>query len=410
MSTDVRTDLDFNGNQILNVAVHNVAQLPVSGVTNQIIGADNLMYFWNGSSWLNTCVQIATDAEAATGTSETVAINPKQHALKADLASPVFTGTPTAPTAATGTSTTQLATTEFVAQEISVAVANAVVYKGTWDTTGATDYSALNNYRPIKAGWMFRVVGTGCTIDSVEYRDGDSIVFNNAIPAGAPITTMSIDKIDNTESDDIVRLNSTQTLTNKTIDADDNSIVDLTTSNFKSGEIVTSVTQNSGKLITSGGVYTALGDYEKTITFSTGLTDTVAGDGTHTVTIDYPFIALAAGSIAYGGSGGVLTELTKGTDGQVLTLSGGLPVWSNSQSMIKKETFTNPSLTPSSGVCTWTIAHTLGTTDFTARVYDVSTGKNVIMNILATGTTSATVQFKATGNVSAGTYKLVLIG
>jgi hypothetical protein len=34
--------------------------------------------------------------------------------LKAPLASPVLTGTPTAPTASTGTNTTQLATTEFV--------------------------------------------------------------------------------------------------------------------------------------------------------------------------------------------------------------------------------------------------------------------------------------------------------
>lgn len=37
-----------------------------------------------------------------------------QHALKAPLASPAFTGTPTAPTAAPGTNTTQVATTGFV--------------------------------------------------------------------------------------------------------------------------------------------------------------------------------------------------------------------------------------------------------------------------------------------------------
>lgn len=36
-------------------------------------------------------------------------------ATKADIASPTFTGTPSAPTAAAGTSTTQLATTAFVA-------------------------------------------------------------------------------------------------------------------------------------------------------------------------------------------------------------------------------------------------------------------------------------------------------
>ncbi len=40
-------------------------------------------------------------------------------ALKAPLASPTFTGTPAAPTAATGTSTTQIATTEFVQSVVS---------------------------------------------------------------------------------------------------------------------------------------------------------------------------------------------------------------------------------------------------------------------------------------------------
>lgn len=42
-----------------------------------------------------------------------------QLALKANIASPTFTGTPAAPTATTGTNTTQLATTAFVQQEIS---------------------------------------------------------------------------------------------------------------------------------------------------------------------------------------------------------------------------------------------------------------------------------------------------
>jgi hypothetical protein len=40
-------------------------------------------------------------------------------ATKADIASPAFTGTPTALTAATTTNTTQLATTAFVQQEIT---------------------------------------------------------------------------------------------------------------------------------------------------------------------------------------------------------------------------------------------------------------------------------------------------
>lgn len=43
-------------------------------------------------------------------------------AAKAALASPAFTGTPTAPTAAAGTSTTQLATTAFVAATLVATV------------------------------------------------------------------------------------------------------------------------------------------------------------------------------------------------------------------------------------------------------------------------------------------------
>jgi len=40
-------------------------------------------------------------------------------AAKANLASPTFTGTPTAPTASAGTNTTQIATTQFVTTALS---------------------------------------------------------------------------------------------------------------------------------------------------------------------------------------------------------------------------------------------------------------------------------------------------
>ena len=43
------------------------------------------------------------------------------------------------------------------------------------------------------------------------------------------------------DTSSFITASSTNTLTNKTIDADDNTISDLTTSNFKSGTIVTSV-------------------------------------------------------------------------------------------------------------------------------------------------------------------------
>lgn len=58
---------------------------------------------------------------------------------KAPLASPTFTGTPAAPTAAAGTNTTQVATTAFVNSEISAAVgtANSALVKTALNATGA---------------------------------------------------------------------------------------------------------------------------------------------------------------------------------------------------------------------------------------------------------------------------------
>ena len=59
---------------------------------------------------------------------------------KAPTASPSLTGTPKAPTAAAGTNTTQIATTAFVTAAVNnvLAAANAMVFRGTIGSSGAT--------------------------------------------------------------------------------------------------------------------------------------------------------------------------------------------------------------------------------------------------------------------------------
>ena len=57
-------------------------------------------------------VDDTSDANKPVSTATQTALN-----LKADLASPTFTGVPTAPTAAVGTNTTRIATTEYVFAE-----------------------------------------------------------------------------------------------------------------------------------------------------------------------------------------------------------------------------------------------------------------------------------------------------
>jgi len=99
------------------------------GVTGVITKGSMVMY--TGTGWLETShsvpdateaakgiIQLADVAATTTGTDATRAVHPAGLKVeldkKAPLVSPALTGTPTAPTAAAGTNTTQLATTAFV--------------------------------------------------------------------------------------------------------------------------------------------------------------------------------------------------------------------------------------------------------------------------------------------------------
>lgn len=74
------------------------------------------------------------------------ATNPSVPASYAKLASPAFTGVPTAPTAAAGTNTTQLATTAFVQQEIggTVVTARQSVSSSSVDANGFPNFLATS--------------------------------------------------------------------------------------------------------------------------------------------------------------------------------------------------------------------------------------------------------------------------
>lgn len=77
----------------------------------------------SASETVSGIVELATAAETTTGTNNTRAVHPAGLKVeldkKAPLASPTFTGTPAAPTAAAGTNTTQVATTAFVTAAVT---------------------------------------------------------------------------------------------------------------------------------------------------------------------------------------------------------------------------------------------------------------------------------------------------
>ena len=141
--------------------------------------------------------------------------------------------------------------------------------------------------------------------------------------------------------DTAVTPSGTQTLTNKTIDADNNTIQDLTTSNLKSGVLQTTVRAAS-----------------------------------------------SASDTALASEKAIATALSAKTT---------------------KISATNPALTSTSGVCTWTITNSIGTTDVVVQVFEVSSNTQVFTGVEVT-TSNVVISMNSSSNISAGTFRAVIIG
>lgn len=94
------------------------------------------------------------DGTASAGSSNAFARGDHVHPVdstRAPLDSPALTGTPTAPTAAAGTNSTQVATTAFVKDAIDTAVAGVYVPKGTIAFANLPTAGAGN------IGWVYNI-------------------------------------------------------------------------------------------------------------------------------------------------------------------------------------------------------------------------------------------------------------
>lgn len=123
---------------------------------------------------------------------------------RAPLASPAFTGVPTAPTATAGTNTTQVATTAFVTSAIATAQTGAAMFQGT--VNSGTAISGLTNY---KKGWYWVVktagtyVGQTCEVGDMIYCIEDYSSAYKASDFSVIQTNLDIQSITNAEIDAI---------------------------------------------------------------------------------------------------------------------------------------------------------------------------------------------------------------
>ena len=107
----------------------------------------------SGNGYFDGDIYAECDASSANG--KKVATENYVQTNFAPLASPALTGIPTAPTAAAGTNTTQIATTAFVMNAFSAN--DAMVFKGTIGTGGTVTALPATH----QAGWTYKVITAG---------------------------------------------------------------------------------------------------------------------------------------------------------------------------------------------------------------------------------------------------------
>ena len=352
-----------NGTGTMTVAVSGTDYvIPGGNITGTASNVTGTVALANGGTGATTLTgYVKGNGTSAMTASSTIPVSDVSGA--APLASPALTGTPTAPTAAANTNTTQVATTAFVTSALSTSglpsqsgnngkFLTTNGSSASWATgvsgSGTLNYiprfsssSALSNSSLSDDGTGLRIGnpnGTGGIYTGLSSYDNTRLMVSGGREYESIRMTFPGDPYNNelsfnwygsawrmrTErsSGEITDLSFWKTtgagVTTEKMRIDDSGYVKATGFKTQSG--------TSSQFLKANG----------TVDNSTYLSGTVAvaNGGTGATTKATAFDALSpmttSGDIIYGGANGTGTRLSKGSNGSILTMENDLPTWNTS--------------------------------------------------------------------------------
>ena len=228
-SIPIKANLDLSTNEIQNAKFQSLSSAPQNPTAGLFYydSVKNQLGVYDGTKWIYLDEGIDLTAISATAP---ILFNQTTGVISANIDTTV------------GDHSGYLVTSGAVQTYVDNAVSGGIQYKGVWNAEDEADYSGIT--LPVQPGYMYYVQGH-TTIDGITWNTGDRLIIKTAVDVGDTITSNDVEELPGPDQDDIVLLSASQTLTSKTIDADDNTITDLEVDNFKSGVVVTTVRSTS---------------------------------------------------------------------------------------------------------------------------------------------------------------------